>query len=242
MTLSISIRNMNVIFLTFAFQPHNQMIHNNLITDQNASTESIYKKTEHLHNIQAFLNGLHYFHPLSTAITTYLKSHTISQISAKKTLLLKPGFTCQHLYFIKKGAVRGFIKDGKREITTWITVENELVTSIAGLTVQDPSKEYIQCIEDCDLIVLRIADLNNLYEQHPESNTVVRKLLQKYYLDAENRAFLTRLPKADMRYQHFLNTQGHLANRIPLTYIASYLGITLETLSIVRKNLSKQSN
>lgn len=218
------------------------MTHNNLLTDQNDLAESIYKKKEPVHNIQPLLDALHYFHPLSTAITAYLKSHTISKISAKKTLLLKPGVICQHLYFIKKGAVRGFIKDGKREITTWITVENELVTSIAGLTVQAPSREYIQCIEDCDLIALRIADLNNLYEQHPESNIVVRKLLQRYYLDAENRAFLTRLPKADMRYQHLLNTHGHLANRIPLTYIASYLGITLETLSIVRKNLSKQSN
>lgn len=189
--------------------------------------------------IGPLLHALSYFHPVSREISDYFKTHTTSALVSKKKLLLKAGMVCKYLYFIRKGAIRGFIKQGNKEITTWITVENEIVTSIAGLSVQQPSKEYIQCIEDCELIVLRIADLNNLYEQFPAFNITGRKLLQQYYLDAENRAFISRLSKAEHRYQHFLETQADLANRIPLTFIASYLGITLETLSIVRRNFSK---
>lgn len=159
----------------------------------------------------------------------------------KKQSLLKPGQVCQHLYFIKKGGLRGFLEDGIKEITTWITVENELATSIGGLNVQLPSREHIQAIEPCELLVMSFEDLEALYLAHPEFNIIARKLLQKYYHDAENRAIISRIPKADQRYAHFLETQRHLANRIPLTYIASYLGIRLETLSKVRRKMAGAS-
>lgn len=191
---------------------------------------------------EPLLQALNYFHPLSTDISDFLKKHTYSLFVKKKKLLLKSGLVCKHLYFIRKGAIRGFVRQGAKEVTTWITVENEIVTSIAGLNVQQPSREYIQCIEDCELIVLSMADLKMLYEKFPEFNIIGRKLLQQYYMDAENRAFISRVSKADQRYQHFLEAQPHLANRIPLSYIASYLGITPETLSIVRKNSMKPGN
>lgn len=125
-------------------------------------------------------------------------------------------------------------------MTTWITVENEIVTSIGSLNVQLPSKEYIQAIEPCELLVMSFEDLEALYRQHTEFNIIGRKLLQKYYHDAENRALVSRISGASQRYLHFLETQGHLANRIPLTYIASFLGIRLETLSKVRRKMSLQ--
>jgi CRP-like cAMP-binding protein len=86
---------------------------------------------------------------------------------------------------------------------------------------------------------LSFADLQDLYAQSPEFNIVIRKLLQQYYRDAERRAFIARLTNAENKYKYFLTRYSHLANRIPLKYIASFLGITLETLSRVRKKLSK---
>jgi len=85
---------------------------------------------------------------------------------------------------------------------------------------------------------MTLADLQDLYEQFPEFNIVSRKLLQQYYSDAETRAFIARLTNAETKYKQFLARYSHLGNRIPLTYIASFLGITLETLSRVRRKLS----
>ena len=134
--------------------------------------------------------------------------------------------------------MRGFIKEGKKDITTWITAENEVVSSISTLDSRTPAMENMQAIDNCELLALTYPDFQDLYIKFPEFNIVVRKVLQKYYQDAEGRAFIARLTNAEKKYQLFITRYGHLANRIPLKYIASFLGITLETLSRVRKKLS----
>jgi len=189
-------------------------------------------------DVSSVIATLDYFHPLSEGIKNYFRKHSISCSFRKGKLLLKSGQLCDHIYFIKKGAVRGFIKEGTKDITTWITVEGEVVSSISSLDKREPAMENMQAIEDCELLALAWADYQNLFTRFPEFNIVARKILQKYYQDAEGRAFIARLTKAENKYRLFTTRYGHLANRIPLKYIASFLGITLETLSRVRKRLS----
>jgi len=193
-------------------------------------------------DILSVIETLNYFYPLSEGIKDYFRKHTYSCSFRKGKLLLKAGEVCEHIYFIKKGAVRGFIKDGTKDITTWITAENEVVSSISSLDIREPAQENMQAIENCEMLALTYTDFQNLYVKFPEFNIVARKLLQKYYQDAERRAFIARVTKAEKKYRLFLTRYGHLANRIPLKYIASFLGITLETLSRVRKKLSVKSD
>jgi len=188
--------------------------------------------------ISSLIATLNHFYPISSGIEDYFKKYSYPCSIHKGKLLLKAGDVCQHIYFIRKGVVRGFIKETDRDITTWITADHELVTSISSLDSMNPAMENMQAIEDCDLLALTFADLDNLYAQFPEFNIVTRRVLQKYYQDAEERAFIARLTNAENKYQLFLTRYGHLANRVPLKYIASFLGMTLETLSRVRKRLS----
>jgi CRP-like cAMP-binding protein len=189
-------------------------------------------------DISLLLDTLSYFHPLSDGIRGYLKKHVYVCSFPKGKLILKAGQVCEHIYFIQKGAVRGFIKDGRKDVTTWITAENELVSSISGFTDQEPALENMQTIEACEMLALTFNDLQNLYEQFPEFNIVSRKLLEHYYRDAEGRAFIARLSSAEGKYRYFVSNNPHLVNRIPLKYVASFLGITLETLSRVRRKIS----
>ena len=189
-------------------------------------------------DISSVISTLDYFYPLSEGMKDYFKKHSYACSFRKGKLLLKAGEICEHIYFIKKGAVRGFIKEGKKDITTWITAENEVVSSISALDVMEPAFENMQAIENCELLALTYADFQELYIKFPEFNIVARKVLQKYYQDAEGRAFIVRLTNAENKYRLFITRYGHLANRIPLKYIASFLGITVETLSRVRKKLS----
>ena len=191
-------------------------------------------------DITPLLTVLNYFHPLTAEMEAYLKKHVSAMTVRKRKLLLKEGNSCEHVYFIVKGAVRGFTREGQKDITTWIVVENELVSSILSLNREIPAIENIQVLENSELLVIRNDDLQQLYEQIPAFNYVARKLLQHYYADAERRAFIARLTKAENKYRHFLLHHEPLANRIPLKYIASYLGMTLETLSRVRKKFSSK--
>jgi CRP-like cAMP-binding protein len=186
-------------------------------------------------DIAPLLAVLGLLHPVSPGIALYLKEHVTPLSVRKRKLLLREEGLCQHIYFIRKGAIRGFTREGHKEITTWINVENQVVSSIFSLNNRAPSTENIQALENCELLIMTYDDLEKLYEQIPESNVLARKLLQVYYQDAERRAFIARLTKAENKYRHYLIYHQHLANRIPLKYIASYLGMTLETLSRVRK-------
>jgi len=189
-------------------------------------------------DISSLISTLDYFYPITEGVKNYFRKYSYSCSFRKGKLLLKTGEICEHIYFIKKGAVRGFIKEGAKDITTWITAENELVSSISALDMREPALENMQAIENCELLTLTYADYQNLYIKFPEFNIVARKVLQKYYQDAEGRAYIARLTNAENKYRLFITMYGHLANRIPLKYIASFLGITLETLSRVRKRLA----
>lgn len=196
------------------------------------------EKVEASSDASTVISILNYFHPLSEGVIKFLKEHAYPCSFDKGELLLEAGQVCEHIYFIKKGVVRGFIKEGKREITTWITGEGEMVSSILTFEEKGSAIENMQAIEDCEMLALTLVDLEKLYEQFPEFNIVSRKLLQKYYTDAEGRAFIARLTNAETKYRQFLTRYSHFANRVPLTYIASFLGITLETLSRVRRKIS----
>jgi CRP-like cAMP-binding protein len=189
-------------------------------------------------DISQLIAVLNYFNPVSDGITAYFEKHVIPLRLQKGDMLLQAGTVCEHFYFIKSGAVRGFMIVDQKDITTWITVENELVTSITSLDLEIPALENIQAIEDCELLALKNTDMQKLYQQFPEFNITGRKLLQQYYRDAEGRAYIVRLSSAEDKYNYFIDKYNHLSNRIPLKYIASYIGITVETLSRVRKKLS----
>lgn len=181
-------------------------------------------------------SSLESFHPLSPEIRDYISRHISVTKVSKRKLLLKEGEICQHIYFIRKGIVRGYFREGAKDITTWITAEGELVSSISTWDIPRPVTENIQVLEDAELYVMTLEALRELFQRYPDFNIIVRKLLQQYYADAENRAYIARLTKAENKYRYFLKVHPVLANRVPLKYIASYLGMTLETLSRIRSS------
>ena len=181
-------------------------------------------------------------YPVSTAVQEFMNQRTYTKQLTKGELLVTAGDMCPNLYLIRKGVLRSYVKEGIKEITTWISGEQELVTCITCFGLQQPARENIQALEDCELTVMSLEDLQYLYDNFPEANIVGRKILEKYYRDAEERAFIARLMEATSKYKHFIATKSDLLNRVPLKFIASYLGMTLETLSRIRSKLSRNIN
>ena len=122
--------------------------------------------------IASLLTVLNQLYPLSPEAQQYLRDHVTPCTVAKRKLLLKEGMVCEHIYFIVKGALRGFTREGQKDITTWITVENEMVSSILSLDERVKSIENIQALEKCELLALTLADLEIMYERFPETNVL----------------------------------------------------------------------
>jgi CRP-like cAMP-binding protein len=182
-------------------------------------------------DVFALFNSIHH---LPVDVLHYLQQHMHSLHLKRGDILHTAGYVCQIIYFIRKGAVRGYVLEDNKDITTWISVENELAASIASFVLQIPSVDNLEILEDAELVGISFVDLQKLYQLVPEFNIPARKMYEKYYADAEIRALIGRLSRAERKYEFFLHTYRHLANRIQLTYIASFLGINLATLSRVR--------
>ncbi|HEU4608085.1 MAG TPA: Crp/Fnr family transcriptional regulator [Chitinophagaceae bacterium] len=186
----------------------------------------------------SFFRMIKSVYPVEAATEAYARS-IIRPVQVKQgDLLVKSGSFCDHLYFVEKGLLRGFIRQEKRDITTWITAENELVTSISSYYNQIPSIENIEAIEDALLWAIHRDHMQYMFSHFTEINVIVRIILEKYYQDAEERAYISRLSDASAKYHRFLNTRHHMLNRVPPRIIASYLDITEETLSRIRSRLS----
>ncbi|WP_177230473.1 Crp/Fnr family transcriptional regulator [Chitinophaga sp. CF118] len=196
------------------------------------------KKHPTKEELMSLLQMLNMFHPVGKGIEQYLLKNVYCCNILKGKYLLRDGEISHSLYFIQKGVLRGFIKEENKEITTWLATENEMAAGIRSFLLQAATTENIQAIEDCELLTIDFSDLNKMYQKYPSFNIVGRKITEYHYIQAENRAYITRLHDAEKKYAYFLEFYSHLANRVQLTYVASFLGITIETLSRVRAKTS----
>jgi CRP-like cAMP-binding protein len=180
-------------------------------------------------------------HPMSPEARLCVDENTFTVFLKKGKFLLSPsGGSHDHFFLIVKGVIRGYMLTDGVEITTWITEEYEFIGSIRNLGLENmESEEYLQALEDCILIAVPKRMLEYMYVQFPEAIIIRCKLLERSYRDAEERAYISRLPSAEKRYQRFAQTRASLLNRIPLKYIASYLGMQQETLIRIRARCLK---
>lgn len=188
---------------------------------------------------QQLIDFLQSLSPLNDEIIGYLNQAAIEKKVGRGKLLLTAGEVCEHYYFIKKGLVRGFIIEDGKEITTWICREGEVITSIVNILDIQAMGENMKTLENSELIVMPTSGIQYLYDRYPDFNRAGRRLLERYYYDAQQRAIICRIPNAARRYEHFINTRPELVNRVPGKYIASFLNMTEETLSRVRSARTK---
>lgn len=200
----------------------------------NLSDEDRWKR---FNNFSPLISIFKKFHPLNDEIERRINQHTFPISYKKNKFLVSPVDRNKYLFLIVKGVVRGFIKDGKTEITTWIAKENEVVGTIRNLWIEGDSEEYLQALEDVELIAIPHVLSDYLYENFPEANIVGRKMMELYYRSAEERAYLCRISSAEKRYRRFLVSFPDLINRVSLKYIASFLAVRLETLSRIRAKI-----
>lgn len=187
--------------------------------------------------MEALLRHIKKFYPIGQTAQEALYNCFTQKNLPKNELLLQHGNTCRHLYFVEKGALRGFYNLDGKEITHWFGFENDFVTSFHSFITQTPAVENIQLLENTILWSIAKDDLNALLNQHQEIERLLRIAYEKYYIRLEERFVNAQFKTAAERYENLLTQAPHILERVPLGCVASYLGISQETLSRIRSRL-----
>ncbi|QNR84953.1 Crp/Fnr family transcriptional regulator [Pedobacter riviphilus] len=194
--------------------------------------------------VRPLIQYMEQYHELSDNLIAQYEKHCSLVTIRKNKHIVSPVDSNASLYFVKSGIVRGFIKDDAKDITTWFCFGNNIVGAIRHPDLQsNHSIEYLQALEDCELIRIPYTLIDYAYSHFEEANIIGRKLLALHYYAASERSILARIPNALRRYQKLAASRKVDLNKIPLRYLASYLGMRLETLSRIRsKELHKAEN
>ena len=155
----------------------------------------------------------------------------------KGDFVLKEGAICNGFYFVSKGLVRIFYYKNEKEVSEWFAFENNLCFSILSYFNNTPSTLLIQCIEDSEIITINKEDLNELRNKDFEIANFTYTLLSSSLIMSQERMSSVQFETALQRYENLLKLHSTLLNRVPLHYIASYLGVSAETLSRIRTQI-----
>jgi len=158
-----------------------------------------------------------------------------SIFTVKKNKDLQPiGHTCKTIYFINKGIARiYYFKDGI-DITENFFFENNIIARVESLFTGKPSRKAIQILEDAEIVGINANQLFKLYDSFPEIERLFRKIFEAAYVEKVHRIEGIQFHTAEERYKALLQEAPDILKRVPLKYVASYLGITQVSLSRIR--------
>jgi len=181
--------------------------------------------------IQAILDNI-YELPQSSRVKLI---EVITEVDYPKGyLLLKADKVERNIYFVKKGIVRAYIHSSDDEITFWFGKEGDTVVSMRSYVDNREGYENIELLEDCSLYKLNVLALNDLYMTDIHIANWGRKFAEQELLKTETRLINREFKTASARYAELMKNNPELLQRIQLSYIASYLGITQVSLSRIR--------
>jgi CRP-like cAMP-binding protein len=165
---------------------------------------------------------------------------TFKQVKAKTELVSYDKRT-DELFFLIKGCIRKYyVKDGE-QITIHILTENNFICAFDSFITGSKSKETIECLEPCELLILKKADLDKLYQEVPFMNEFVRKILEQTLIQFQQALTSFILKNPEERYTEMLTQNPEILQRVPQHMLATYLGITATSLSRIRKRLFEKT-
>lgn len=165
------------------------------------------------------------------ALTSRLKERKIK----RKQYILQEGDTCKYFTYVVEGCFKMYgVDNSGKEHNLLFTNEDDWITDIDSLHKERPSKLFIEAVEPSVILQISKGDLWYLYTNYPKFDRNFRVIIEDKYIELQNRLLQIFSSTAYERYEFFLEQYPKLANRLPNTQIASFLGITPEFLSKIR--------
>jgi CRP-like cAMP-binding protein len=187
---------------------------------------------------QLLKNNLTQKIPLSDEEFHSISKFFVSKKVKKRKDILRVGEVCKQLVFVTKGVLRSYtIDEFGFEKVVLIALESHWISDLMSFMSGNPSITAIDAIEDSDVLIISKFDLERIYLEVPKMERFFRKLFENAYIAVLDRYTSVVTENAEARYKNLLLTRPDIIHRIPQVYIASYLGVTPETLSRLRKKI-----
>jgi len=159
---------------------------------------------------------------------------------SKGDLFIKEGQYVNKVGFITKGCMMCvYHKDGKEYIDEF-SIENEFITDYFSFLTDTPSSKDVKCLEDCEIFVLQKEDLYSLYEKSHKFERIGRLIAEGLFMNWEQKSKSLVLDTAEERYVKLIKERPSISQRVPQYLIASFLGVTPETVSRIRNKLANK--
>lgn len=158
----------------------------------------------------------------------------------KKQFLLQEGDICSRMAFVEKGALYSYSTDAKgNQRVIQFAFEGWWISDLYSFFTKEPSNLSIEALEDSELLLLDHEQHELLLKKVPQYETYTRLILQNAYVALQRRIEGTIGLSAEEKYSRLFSQYAHILNRVPQHLIASYLGVSPETLSRIRKQISR---
>ncbi len=153
----------------------------------------------------------------------------------KGETLVKEGQHSDKAYFVVSGSARAYYLNEGKDITDWFAFEKDFICAINSFFQNVPSPHFIEVLEETILLVISKDNLLKLSDKYHDFERLTNRVATKTMLKLQARIVSMQFQSAEQKYQNILSAYPNITQRVPLTHIASYIGITLETLSRIRK-------
>jgi CRP-like cAMP-binding protein len=172
--------------------------------------------------------------PLKPATISELERCLHTEEHPRNHLLVREGEMSEKMYFLLKGAARAYFFQQEKEYTDWFVFEHMFMCSLSAFFGGVLSVQFIETLEPSHMLVLHRHDLNRICEAHHDMQTLNSRILAHSLVVLQQNIIDQRFLTAQERYRQLMHTYPKVLQRVPLKYIASFLGVTQETLSRIR--------
>lgn len=188
---------------------------------------------------ELIVNNITRWIPLTSEEIDGFTSRLIYGKIRRRQYILQAGDVCRHYTFINEGCLRLYYVDAKGiEHILQFAPEDYWVADIGSFHKEVPTSLYIDALEPSEILQIAKLDLTSTYVNYPVFDRVFRVLVENAFIGLQKRVLQNISSTAEERYLTFVGNYPQLVNRLPQTQIASYIGITPEFLSKIRKNLA----
>ena len=177
--------------------------------------------------------------PLTTEEQEFIMSYMTAKKLRKRQYLLQEGDICKVVAFVEKGALRLYrVNDDGSEHIVQFALDGWFITDLYSFLTNEPSMYNIDAIEDSELVLITRSASDELRKLSPKYQEFIFQVTSKAYIQLERRITSTLSLSLEERYKELTSSYTDIVQRLPQHMIASYMGLTAETLSRVRKRIS----
>ena len=173
--------------------------------------------------------------PFSEEELDQAMGHFYPETLDKSEYFCRAGRIADRIAYVREGALRSYYLVNNKETTTFFQLPGSIAVALPSFLQMKPSIENIQSLGHSELLVIHRNDLYGLYEENWKWQQVGRVLMEHYYIQLEQHMISVQSQSALERYENLITRQPEVFQYVQLQYIASYLGLSPETLSRIRK-------